>query len=62
MKQNFDRTKRLGLNIKEDYFKITNLLQVKIIESFKGLKIMIWLPLYIILSICYRMLKQKWTW
>eukprot|EP00731_Ephydatia_muelleri_P033021 g33021.t1 len=36
--------KRLGLNIKQDYFKITNLAGgKKLVENFKSLKIMIWL-------------------
>jgi hypothetical protein len=30
--------KRLGLNLKEDYFKITSLWREKINESFKALK------------------------
>jgi hypothetical protein len=39
LKQSFDRSiKTIGINLKEDYFKITSLWWEKINESFKALK------------------------
>jgi hypothetical protein len=63
MKPNFDGTVKTFGTEHQDYFKITNMESgKKLAENFKGLKTMIWLPSCTTLSICFRMLRQRWMW